>query len=112
MRPPSYIYKKKVAELVGDSMYMAGVKKDIKKGNAVKQGMEGEFGALLLLTIESIERECYRKMVDYPAWRIFEQIRARSELSAMQHLKGSLMAYVQNSEALYKQIELEESGYE
>jgi len=112
MRPPSLIYKKNVASLVGDRMFLAGVKRDIDKGNMVKQGMEGSFGAMLMTMIENIERELYLKSIEMPAWRLFEQIRVRAELSAVQHLKGSILAKVDNGDALFKEMErLEGSDY-
>jgi len=108
MRPPSFIYRKQVADIVGDSMFLAGVHKDIKKGEAVKQGMKTDFGALLMLTIENMERELYGKITDVPAWVIWKQIQYRAELSAVQHLKGALLAYVENAESLFEQMEREE----
>jgi len=112
MRPPSFIYRKQVASLTGDSMFTAGVKRDIVKGNAVRDGMATKFGALLMVTIEQIERELYMKVIEMPAWRIFEQTRARAELSAIQFLKARLLSYVENGEALYKEMEKEEIGYD
>jgi len=108
MRPPSFIYKKQVANLVGDSMFLAGVHRDIAKGQAVKQGMEGTFGALLMTTLENMERDLYGKITDVPAWVMWKQIQYRSELSAVQHLKGALLAYVENAESLFEQMEREE----
>ena len=112
MRPPSFIYQKQVASLTGDSMFIAGVKKDIDKGNTVRDGMASKFGALLMITIEQIERELYMKVIDMPAWRFFEQTRCRAELSAVQHLKARLLAYVENGDALYKEMDKEESDYD
>jgi len=112
MRPPSFIYKKQVAQLTGDSMFMAGVRKDIEKGNAVRDGLSGKFGALLMLTIEQIERELYVKVIEMPAWRIFEHTRARAELSTIQFLKGRLLSYVENRDSLYEQMRREEEDYD
>jgi len=105
MRPPSLVYKKNIATLVGDKAYLAGVRKDIAKGNAVKQGMEGVFGALLMTTIENLERELYMKSINTAAWRIMQQIRIRAELSAVQFLKTSLLSHVENAEALFKEMQ-------
>lgn len=108
MKPPSHIYKKQVAGLTGDAYYLAGRRRDIEKGNAVRAGMEGKFGVLLMQTIENIERELYLKVVEMPAWRIFEQTRARAELSAIQLLKARLLAYVDNRDALFEEMRREE----
>jgi hypothetical protein len=107
MKPPRLIYRKQVASLVGDQLFLAGVKRDIDRGIAVKQGLEGKFGALLMVTIENIERELYLKVIDKPAWRIFDQIRWRAELSAIQYLKARLLAYVENGETLYQEMDKE-----
>lgn len=110
-RPPSHIYRKQIAGLVGDQMFMSGMRRDIEKGNAVRAGMEGKFGVLLMQTIENIERELYFKVIDLPAWRIFEQIRVRAELSAIQFLKARLLAYVANSDALFEEMRREEKEH-
>ena len=112
MRPPSRIYRKQVAALTGDSMFMAGVRKDIKKGQVVRDGMASDFGTILMLTIEAIERDLYFKVIEMAAWRVFEQIRCRAELSAIQFLKSRLLAYVDNSEALFEEVRKEELEYE
>jgi len=112
MKPPSHIYRKQVASLTGDSMFLSGVKKDINKGNVVRDGMSSKFGALLMVTIEQIEREMYFKIIDTPAWRLFDQTRYRAELSAIQFLKARLLAYVKNGEALYKEMDREATEYD
>jgi len=112
MRPPSKIYRKNIATLTGDSMFMSGVRKDIAKGNTVRDGMKGKFGVILMITIEQIERDLYFKVIDMPAWRVFEHIRVRSELSAIQFLKARLISYVDNSKVLFEEMEREEIEYE
>lgn len=110
MKPPSQIYRKQISGLVGDSLFLAGVKRDIDKGNAVREGLQGKFGALLMITIEDIERELYLKVVAMPAWRIFEQTRIRAELSAIQFLKARLLAYVENGKALFEEMKREQEN--
>jgi hypothetical protein len=112
MKPPSHIYRKQVAQLTGDSMFLAGVRKDIAKGDVVRQGLEGKFGVILMLTIEQVERELYSKVIEMKAWRVFEHIRARAELSAIQFLKSRLLAYVDNRDALFEEMEREEYEYD
>lgn len=111
MKPPSRIYKKQIAGLTGDAYYRAGMTKDIERGNAVRDGLSGRFGVLLMNTIENIEREMYLRVVDLPAWRIFEQTRARAELSAIQFLKARLLAYVENRDALFEDMKREEEEF-
>lgn len=112
MRPPSMTYRKHVASMAGDSLFVAGVKKDIRKGQNIRDGMNTPFGAALMETLEDLERDLWMQLGGVNPVRFFEHIRIRAELSAIQFIKAKLLSHVDNAELLYEEMKRMEENYD
>ena len=88
------------AELVGDRVFLSGIRKDLEMAKAVEHGMETVFGAAVLQALEEMERNGYAKMREVSPMRVFTQMEARAEIAVAQYVKSRLLSRLVNIEAL------------
>ncbi|NOR56986.1 MAG: hypothetical protein GQ474_00505 [Sulfurimonas sp.] len=105
MRSPSKKLRNGMDRMVGERDYLAGIRKDVKLGEIVSEGMNSKFGALLYKTFEELERANYAEIVEVDPEDIPKHRQIRAELSTIQYIKARLESYVTNSEALIQNLE-------
>ena len=103
-RRPSVSLKNALTSVLGEEESMFSLVKAKETCAPIAQWVGSPAGAAIFDALDDIERAAMSRLIDNPAWFIFNAMRDKAEIYIVRYIRTRLMYYVQNHDLLQREI--------
>ena len=103
-RRPSLALKNALTNVLGEQESMFAMLKAKETSAPIALWVESPAGAVIMDALDDVERAAMTRLVDTPAWFIFNAMRDKAEIYIVRYIRARLMSHVQNHEILQREI--------